>query len=462
MRRLAALLLLVPALAAARLPQPVAAALSRAKVPPAAVSVVVAPAAPGVPLVTHNALVPRNPASVMKLLTAYAALDILGPAFTFRTEALATAEVSNGVLEGDLYLKGGGDPKLTYERLWQFARELRARGIREVRGDVVMDRSYFAEAPHDSGGFDQDPRRAYNVGADALLANFQVIDFRIVPTASGVRVVPLPDLPSIEVASHIEPTGEPCGAWRQGLTHEVSADGMLATVLFSGRYALDCGERSWPLSVLEGPRYTEALWRWLWSESGGVLRGQVRAGKTPAQARLLHRMESDPLPVLVRDMNKFSSNVVARHLYLAISAEKAQAPGEVRASEALLREWLRARNLQMPELVIENGSGLSRNERLSAASVAGLLRSAWQGALMPEIVASLPLYGIDGTMRSRSGGGVGRAHMKSGGLSGVQSGAGFVLDRRGRRWIVVMIVNHANAGATQPAMDALLEWVVGR
>jgi D-alanyl-D-alanine carboxypeptidase/D-alanyl-D-alanine-endopeptidase (penicillin-binding protein 4) len=462
MRRLAALLLLVPAIAAARLPQPVSAALSRAQVPASAVSVVVAPADPGTPLVTHNALAPMNPASVMKLLTAYAALDILGPAFTFRTEALATADVANGVLEGDLYLKGGGDPRLTYERLWQFARELRARGIREIRGDVVMDRSYFAAAPHDSGRFDQDPRRAYNVGADALLANFQVIDFRIVPTTNGVRVVPVPDLPSIEVASRIEPTREPCGHWRQALTHEVIPNGLLATVVFSGRYAVDCGEKSWPLSVLEGPRYTEALWRWLWSEAGGVLRGQVRAGTAPAEARLLHRMDSDPLSVLVRDMNKFSNNVVARHLYLAISAEKTKAPGDVKASEALLRAWLRARDLQMPELVIENGSGLSRNERLSAASVAGLLRSAWQSALMPEIVASMPVYGVDGTMKSRSGAGVGRAHMKSGGLSGVQSGAGFVLDRRGRRWIVVMIVNHANAGATQPAMDALLEWVVAR
>lgn len=462
MKRLAILLLLLPALADARLPRPVAQALARAEVPASAVAVVVAPADPGVPLVTHNALVPMNPASVMKVLTAYAALDLLGPAFTFRTDVLARGEVRNGVLEGDLHIRGGGDPRLTYERVWQLARQLRARGIREIRGDVVMDRSYFAPAAHDAASFDQDARRAYNVGADALLVNFQVIDFRFVPSEDGVRVVPVPDLPSVEVASRIEPTAEPCGAWRRGLTHEVVANGLLATVEFSGSYPVDCGERGWALSILDAKSHTEATWRWLWSEAGGVLRGRVREGPVPPEARLVHRMVSDPLSVLVRDMNKYSNNLVARHLFLALSAEKLRAPGEARASEALVREWLRARDIEAPELVIENGSGLSREERLSAGTVAGLLRSAWQGPYMPEIMASFPLYGVDGTMKSRSGGGVGRAHMKSGGLAGVQSGAGFALDRRGRRWIVVMIVNHPNAGAAQPAMDALLEWLVTR
>jgi serine-type D-Ala-D-Ala carboxypeptidase/endopeptidase (penicillin-binding protein 4) len=262
MRRALALLLAAPLLAAAQVPEPVAAALARAKVPSSAVGIVVAPADPGVPLVTHNALAPMNPASVMKVLTGYAALDLLGPAFTFRTDVLVTGEISGGVLSGNLHLKGGGDPKLTYERVWQLARQLRSRGIREVRGDLVLDRGYFSAAPHDAGRFDQEPRRAYNVGADPLLINFQVIDFRFVPEGNGVRVVPVPDLPSVEVASRIELTREPCGHWRGPLKHEVIQNGLLATVTFSGRYALDCGEKSWPLSVLDAPRFTEASLRW--------------------------------------------------------------------------------------------------------------------------------------------------------------------------------------------------------
>jgi serine-type D-Ala-D-Ala carboxypeptidase/endopeptidase (penicillin-binding protein 4) len=462
MRRVVALLLAAPLLAAAQLPEPVAAALSRAKVPASAVAVVVAPADPGKPLVTHNALAAMNPASVMKVLTGYAALDLLGPAFTFHTDVLVTGELAGGVLAGDLHLRGGGDPKLTYERVWQVARQLRSRGVREIRGDVVLDRGYFSSAPHDSGRFDQEPRRAYNVGADPLLINFQVIDFRFVPEGNGVRVVPVPDLPSVEVASRIELTREPCGNWRGPLKYEVIENGLLATVVFSGRYAADCGEKSWPLSVLDAPRFTEATLRWLWSEAGGVLRGKVREGPTPPEARLVYRHESEPLANLVREMNKYSNNAMARHLFLALSAEKAGTPGTVAASLVVLRQWLRLRGIEAPELVVENGSGLSRTERASAATLAGLLRSAWQSASMPELMSSFPIWGGDGTLKTRRSAAVGQAHLKGGTLKGVQSIAGYVLDRQGRRWIVVMIINHDNAQAAAPALEALVDWVQAR
>jgi D-alanyl-D-alanine carboxypeptidase/D-alanyl-D-alanine-endopeptidase (penicillin-binding protein 4) len=113
-----------------------------------------------------------------------------------------------------------------------------------------------------------------------------------------------------------------------------------------------------------------------------------------------------------------------------------------------------------PELVIENGSGLSRNERVSAATLAAILRSVWSSPFMPEIVASLPVLSVDGTFRTRRAAGAGgHAHLKGGTLDGVQTVAGYVIDRQGRRWIVVMMVNHANANAAQPALDALADWV---
>jgi D-alanyl-D-alanine carboxypeptidase/D-alanyl-D-alanine-endopeptidase (penicillin-binding protein 4) len=462
MRRALLVALLVPCAAAAQVPQPVQAALDRARVPASAASIVVAPADPGPPLVTHNALAALNPASVMKVVTAYAALDLLGPAFTFRTDVLVSGELANGVLSGDLHVRGGGDPKLTYERLWQVMRQLRARGLREIRGDIVIDRGYFSLPAHDAGRFDQEPRRAYNVGPDPLLVNYGVVDFRFVPEGSGVRVVPVPDLPSLEVASRIELTLEPCGSWRSPLKYDVTENGLLATVVFSGRYSADCGERSWPLAVLEPTRFTEALLRWTWSEAGGVLRGKVREGPAPLEARLLHRHESEPLASLVREMNKHSNNVMARHLFLALSAEKAGLPGNAAASLVVLRQWLRSREVEAPELVVENGSGLSRLERASAATIAGVLRSAWQSPLMPELAASFPVWGGDGTLRTRRGDGAGRAHLKGGTLRGVNALAGYVLDRRGKRWIVVMTINHDNAQAAAPALEALVDWVRAR
>ncbi|HXN14793.1 MAG TPA: D-alanyl-D-alanine carboxypeptidase/D-alanyl-D-alanine-endopeptidase [Usitatibacter sp.] len=456
-----ALVLLAPlALGARALPEPVSSALARAHVPAGAVAVLVVPAEGDTALVSHRASAPMNPASVVKLITSYAALDLLGPAFTFHTDVFTTGEIAGGVLAGDLIIRGGGDPKLTYERLWQLAHQLRARGLREIRGDVIIDRGYFAPIAHDPASFDQDPKRAYNAGPDALLVNWQAIEFSFIPGEGRVRISAEPDLPNVEIASRLQLTTAPCGAWRSNLRYDIEEQGLIATVTFSGTYAADCGERSWPLSLFDGPRFTESVLRWLWSESGGVLRGKVRSGTTPEQARLFYRHESEPLANLVRDMNKFSNNLMARQLFLALSAEGPAPPGEAHASERIVQSWLASKGIEAPELVIENGSGLSRNERSSAATLAAVLKSAWSSPLMPELAASLPVFAVDGTLKSRpSAGAAGQAHVKGGTLTGVQSIAGYVLDRGAKRWIVVMLVNHANANAAQSALDALIEWV---
>ncbi len=311
---------LLPAVAFGRgMPASVAAALTRAAVPQGAVAIVVEPVGDGPALLAHRAAEPVNPASVMKLVTSYAALDLLGPAFTFHTDVLLDGTLSGGILDGNLVIRGGGDPKLTYERLWQLAHQLRARGLREVRGDVVIDRGYFAPVRHDPALFDKDPRRAYNVGPDAFLVNFQVLDFAFIPDGEGVRVTADPDLPNVEIASRIRLTPEACGWWPGGIQPEFTEDGLLATVVFSGTFPASCGEKHRALSVFDGPRFAESVLRWVWSESGGVLRGKVRSGTVPAQAKLFLRYESEPLANLVRDMNKNSNNVFARHLFLALS-----------------------------------------------------------------------------------------------------------------------------------------------
>jgi D-alanyl-D-alanine carboxypeptidase/D-alanyl-D-alanine-endopeptidase (penicillin-binding protein 4) len=445
------------------LPAPVAAALARAGVPAEAVSVVVEPVEGGPAAVSHRADAPMNPASVLKIVTSYAALDLLGPAFTFHTDFLVRGELANGVLDGDLVIRGGGDPHLTYERVWQAAHQLRARGLREIRGDIVIDRSYFAPVVHDAAKFDNEPRRAYNVGPDALLVNFQAVQFHFIPGANGVRVIAEPDLPNIEIVSQLKVTKAPCGWWRSDLRYDVVQNGLIATVVFDGSIAQACGERAWPLAVFDGPRFTESVWRWVWSEAGGALRGRVRAGTTPPEAVLFYRNESEPLAAQVRDMNKFSHNAMARQIFLAISAEKSTGPGEAGASERIVRDWLKTKGIAAPGLAMENGSGLSRETRASAATIAAVLRSAWASPVGPELASSFPVLAVDGTLKSRSvAGASGHAHLKGGTLNGVQAEAGYVLDARGRRWVLVMLMNHANANNAQPALDALAQWVYGR
>ena len=442
------------------LPRPVRAALTEAKVPVEAVGAVVEPVEGGAPVVTHQADLAMNPASVMKLVTSYAALDLLGPAFTFHTDALVTGTLTEGSLDGDLVIRGGGDPKLTYERLWQLMHQLRSRGLREIRGDIVIDRGYFAPPAKEAAPFDSEPRRAYNVGPDAFLVNFQSVQFTFDPSGQGVRVTAEPDLPNIEITTQLRAVPGPCGWWRRGLRYEVEQNGLLSQVSFAGTIPAECPARTFTLSVLDAQANAEAMLRWTWSEAGGILRGKVRSAPAPADARLLYRFESEPLASLVHDMNKFSNNVMARHIYLALSAELAGGPGNEAASRDIVMRWLGDKGIDARGLVIGNGSGLSRDSRISATTLAALLRSAWASPLMPELAASLPVFATDGTLKLRpAAGAAGHAHLKGGTLDGVQAIAGFVIDARGKRWIVVMMANHANANAAQPALDALVEWV---
>jgi D-alanyl-D-alanine carboxypeptidase/D-alanyl-D-alanine-endopeptidase (penicillin-binding protein 4) len=463
--RLLAAGLALAALSAAHaaLPPPVAEALARAGIPESAVGLYVHEVGAPRPLAAHGAERALNPASAIKLLTTYAALELLGPAHTWKTEVHAAGALREGVLEGDLVLKGGGDPKLTLERFWLLLREVRARGVREVRGDLVLDVGYFGAADHDPARFDERPTRPYNTGPSALLVNFKAVRLTFIPEPAtrSVRIVSEPALPQVEIVNALAYAEGPCGDWVSRLGTEAWSGLASARLAFRGYFAAACGERTRSYSVLGHTEYVGALFRELWRELGGALAGTVRVGATPPGARPIASTDSPPLAEVVRDINKFSNNVMARQLYLTLGAFVEGPPGTPDKAERALRGWLASKGLAFPELVLENGSGLSRIERISAKSLGELLLAAFASPVMPELVASLPLLAVDGTMKRRLAGApvAGRAHVKTGLLDGVRAIAGYVLDARGRRVVVVFIVNHDNAAGAQGAQDALLQWV---
>ena len=405
-----------------------------------------------------------NPASVMKLVTTYAALELLGPAYRWKTEAYATAPVREGVLDGDLALKGYGDPKLDLEAFWVLLRALRGKGLQSIRGDLVLDRSHFERAPGDAARFDGDAFRPYNVLPDALLVNYKSLRFAFAPEPErgtvSVHVEPRP--PALDVVNVLKLAEGPCpegSAFRELL--KATFEPARQRAIFAGRYPSSCGEKDLNVALLEPNDHVAGMTRQLWAELGGTWPGAAREGLVPPGARLLHAMDSAALAEIVRDTNKFSNNVMARHIFLTLGAEDAGAPASGQKAFAAIRNWLGRKGIAAPELVMENGSGLSRVERISAASLAGLLQAAWRSPVMPEFMSSLPVAAVDGTMRRRlKGEGVaGQAHIKTGLLNDARAMAGYVLDRSGRRHIVVMFVNHPGAPETQPAMDALLRWV---
>ena len=355
------------------------------------------------PAAIFNASKPMNPASAIKLVTTFAALDLLGPAYTWKTEAYLLGRLQGDVLDGDLLLKGHGDPKLTVENFWLFLRGLRARGLREIRGDLVLDRSFFDVGEHDPAKFDGEGLRPYNVGADALLVNYKAVRFFFLPseTGQGVSVVPEPKLAQLEVASSVALRDGACGDWRAGLKYELQQNGAGARASFSGSMPSSCGERVWNLAPLASNQYVLGIFKSLWQELGGALAGGVRDGRPPAGAKPFAQFESPAAAEVLRDMNKFSNNVMARQIFLTLSAETLRLPGRYDRSAQTVKSWLEARKLDVPDLVIENGSGLSRADRISPEGMGRMLVAAYHSAVMPEFIATMPLVAYDGTMRKR-------------------------------------------------------------
>jgi serine-type D-Ala-D-Ala carboxypeptidase/endopeptidase (penicillin-binding protein 4) len=449
----------------AAVPAAVAQLLAGAGIPDSSVGLYVHEIGSGKPLVTHAPEKPLNPASTMKLVTTYAALELLGPAYTWSTEVYATGAIRNEVLEGDLVIKGMGDPKLTLESFWLVLRNLRARGVRDIRGDLILDRTYFAAGDFDPSRFDGDPLRPYNTGPDALLVNFKAITVQFVPELEGqaVRLISEPTLAPLQVVNAVSLTDGSCGDWVSRLKFDAQGTADATRLSISGPYARDCGERARSFSVLDHRAYIGALFAHLWKELGGSLGGSVRDGRVPPAARLVLSATSPQLSEVVRDINKYSNNVMARQVFLTLGTLDG-APGTMDKARAVIRRWLDMKNLSMPELAMENGSGLSRIERISARSMGEMLLAAFRSAVMPELIASLPVVAVDGTMRKRLAQAqvAGQAHIKGGTLTGVRAIAGYVLDAHGRRMVVVFIVNHANAPNALAAQDALLRWVFER
>lgn len=448
-----------------RLPEPVAAALKRNGFPARGLSLYVHEIDQAEPVLSVAASRPRQPASTMKLLTTLVALEELSPAWRWKTEVYVTQPIRDGRLAGDLYIKGYGDPYLVIEHFWRLLRALRAAGLETIEGDLVLDQSYFAPEAGDAADFDNQPLRAYNVLPRALLVNFQAVNFRFLsqPSAGRVQIVADPLPANVEIENRVTLSDAACRGWTRRLDMKLRHEKDRTRVIFSGSYDAACGDNELFRVVSEPAPYILGLFRSLWTELGGHFGGGVREATVPVEAARFHTAWSPPLADIVRSINKYSNNVMARQLLLTLGAEQGGAPGTTDKGIAVLREWLQRRHLSFPELVLENGAGLSREETISARHLGQVLLAGWRSPYMPEFVSSLPLAAMDGTLRRRfNGAGLdGQMHLKTGLLRDVRSVAGYVLDRAGRRVAVVCLHNHARADSTagEAVQEAVLQWV---
>lgn len=471
---LVAALLQAPGPAHARdrdyLPAAVEQALAQRKIPGTSLSVFVREVGRDEPLVSYNSTVPRNPASTMKLVTTYAALEQLGPAYTWRTRAYATGPIRDQVLEGNLVLVGGGDPFMTMERWWAFAAGLRQAGVTRITGDVIIDNTFFASQGEDRGAFDEQPYRTYNVLPDALLVNFQTVTINAVPDAAtdSVRVSANPWPANLSIDNNVRLDPGACKRGAGGIVVAMPEGPTGNRIALSGRHAVGCGPFSVSRAVMKAPDFAYGLFRTFWKQVGGTVDGDMRLGTLPADARLLYTHESLTLAEVVRLVNKYSSNSMARALLLTLGADRFQGrPATTQGGREAVMAFLAERGIKGgSELIIENGSGLSRNERISAAMMGDVLLSAYRSQYMPEFSASLPLSALDGTLKRRFKAPEmqGRLRMKTGSLEDVAALAGFVNAASGRTFVTVVVLNHptASQGAGEAIQTALVEWVFGQ
>jgi serine-type D-Ala-D-Ala carboxypeptidase/endopeptidase (penicillin-binding protein 4) len=420
--------------------------------PPGSLALWAGPVESDSTLVDWRADTPTSPASTMKLVTAWVALDRLGPDFTWQTNLVSDAAVVDGVLQGDIYWVGQGDPRFYADRLQVLLEQLRARGIRRIAGRLVLDGSAFRSiAPAD--GFDSDGGESFMVPPDPLLTNLNAAWLHYFNDGNGARATMEPPLAGVELVNRLQDGGEgACGDVRRHVTIS-SGDGR---VVVKGRLPRDCDGAVSYLQPLPPRAFAGAAFVGLWRRMGGEGPTAQTEGRAPAGARVLASLDSDPLWRVLPDMNKFSSNPMARSLFLTLGRLSPVSGDTAADADRAVRQTLAAHGVSDRGLVLENGAGLSRRERVTARFLGEVLRTAARGPYAAEFAASLPVAGETGTLKHRFPDVGPRLRLKTGTLNNVVAVAGYWQAPSGRRLAIVAIVNRTAAAASKPALDAVV------
>ena len=467
------------------LPKSVSKILQKYKIPQKNISVYVRDLNAIEPMLALNADTLRTPASTMKLLTTYAALKELGPNYSWRTEVWLRGELKQGVLDGDLVLKGYGDPFLVYENFWKLIKTLRDKGLQQINGDIIIDESYFDLPKHNSAAFDGKAFRVYNAPASALMFNFQATRFLFKPNitkepesetktkknntkskrkkkskiSGTVDITPLPKINNFTFKNEVQLTAGKCRKSHYRPKFSKDSNG---TLIIKGKYAAACKQNFILRTVTKPYIHVFHAFRDFWLDLRGTLKGSVKLGKVSSEDEIFHVYSSPTLGEQMRLINKWSNNVMTKQLLLSLGARKYSAPATWEKGRSAVIDVLKENWINTDGISLENGSGLSRTAKITARQMGNLLETAFRDPLMPEFMASMSLPGVDGTLvnRFRKDDLRGRSHLKTGTLDFVTSIAGYMLNRQGKRLVVVIQHNGKKTGAGRGAkiQDALLRW----
>lgn len=451
-------------------PPPVARAIAASGLPAGSFGLYAQEVVGGRTVLALNAERPYTMASTTKIVTSLAALDLLGPYYRWHTSAFSLGTLADGKLAGDLLIVGGGNALLTSGALASWFRRMHEQGLREIDGDIVLDRCAFQLEPSDHAGTprqsDGEPR---HVWPDAMTLDEGLVGVVVRPARGPRAALALQSALSDVTLDNRVAMGDGCSAaprWQAG------RDGR-ATVIVEGHWNAGCGTRTVAFVPPPDSGIAARALPAMWAATGGVLRGRVVAapvvpGASPIPTgpdgdalAPLSFDRSKPLTELVRDINKVSDNVGARNLMLSLSPGFPERPATLAGARKVVRLWLRDQGLVDGDVEVENGSGLSHSERAKPRALVQLLRKAWRAEQAQAFFDSLPVAGVDGTLKHRLLGGpaAGQAHLKTGTLNDTRALAGYVHAASGKMYAVALMVNSADPARGRPALDAMVEWL---
>jgi serine-type D-Ala-D-Ala carboxypeptidase/endopeptidase (penicillin-binding protein 4) len=452
-------------------------AFRRAGVPLADVSLFAIPVDQGDAIIAHNAESPFILASTAKLITTMAALDILGPSYRWRTSAFLNGTLADGVLTGDLLLVGGGDPMLSSDKLVAWFALMQKRGLKEISGNIVLDRRRFALVDKDHVNTPKPAwHNPHHAQPDGFVIDEGVLKVNIAPTSAGKTITLEPAIEGIEVIDQTKVVAR-CSLVKTSLAVDFEEASQNRKLIVSGDWAQDCSPHKLAIHPWDQTEYSRAAILAAWRQAGGKILGSVveapppsppvkrkrnaKPMKAPKPRKPFLTLDSKPLSESVRETNKWSNNLVSRHLLLSMSKGFPREVATLQNAQQILGEWLLRKTVTPEDMIVENGSGLSRGERGKTRHFGLLLKDAWTASYDKDFKASLPIVGVDGTMgsRLRNSAVAGKAFIKTGTLTDVRSVAGYVTTKDGRNIAAVAIVNHANASRAVVALDAFIEWL---
>lgn len=396
-----------------------------------------------------NISTPLLPASILKISTTAAALHYLGPEYRFKTKVYHTGQFENGVISGDVYLKGYGDPSLNSERLWYITNQLKQQGINRIEGNLYADVQFFDDYDRSPHWKVKRSQRPYDAKIGALSLNFNTIAVHVEPAEQTGQLVnawldPAPAHIQLKILAKTTLKGRKKTVWAR----RVQQNGQ-TIIEVHGKLRKNTRKRTLFLNVDDPTRYTIESFRSYLSKAGVQVRGQTGTGVTPAHAHKLQESKSQPLSVVLKELNTYSNNLIAEQIIKTIAATQTKQRGSHAAGLQLVQQFYKQTGIRSQGIVLADGSGLSRQNQFTAQAMTDLLTNILpRFDIGPDFLSTLRVMGAQGVHSKRLKNSPAKAKIraKTGTLYRVSTLAGYVPSEQGQLYAYALLLNDNRCG----------------